>query len=201
MNSRSHSLGYFLCSSLLLHLLVIGWGTDFLKTPLDVTDKPKLSLKLVSTSSSKSFSLAKVAKVRPALAPSVLLPKNMTQNKSGPEQEFKSEQESIVSDQGEKVSKVKYKYFSDIVHTIHQHKQYPRKAYSLNQEGTVVVRLKLGKEGNIIDLMVLEPCPFKSLNHATLDTITSIEKFPPIPKELGTDEMVFRIPIEYKINF
>ncbi len=109
-----------------------------------------------------------------------------------------SSTEGVLS--GAEVADVKYKYFSEIAHTIHRHKQYPRKAYSLNQEGTVVVRLKLGKEGNILDLMVVEACPFESLNHATLDTISSIERFPPIPKELGLEEMTFRIPIEYKIN-
>jgi len=94
----------------------------------------------------------------------------------------------------------KSKYFSLVAQTINRNKRYPRQAYSLNQEGKVVVRLKLDKNGKMLDLKVLEKAPFKSLTNATIETINSIKKFPVIPNELGVEEITFRIPIEYKIE-
>ena len=94
----------------------------------------------------------------------------------------------------------KNQYFSLIAQTIYKNKRYPRQAYSLNQEGKVVVRLKLAKNGKILDLEVLEQATYKSLTNATIETIKSINKFPAIPEELKVDDITFRIPIEYKIQ-
>jgi TonB family protein len=99
-----------------------------------------------------------------------------------------------------KVIDIKQKYFNEISHQIHKHKFYPRRAYTLNQEGLVLVSLKLGKNGNILDLFLVEECPFDSLNHAALDTISGIRKFPAIPDELGLNELTLKIPVEYKIK-
>ncbi len=99
-----------------------------------------------------------------------------------------------------KVIDIKQKYFNEISHQIHKHKYYPRRAYTLNQEGLVLVSLKLGKNGNILDLFLVEECPFDSLNHAALDTISGIRKFPAIPDELGLNELTLKIPVEYKIK-
>jgi protein TonB len=94
----------------------------------------------------------------------------------------------------------KNRYFSLIAQTIYKNKRYPRQAYSLNQEGKVVVRLKLDRNGKILDLEVLEQASYKSLTNATIETIKSINKFPAIPEELKVDDITFRIPIEYKIQ-
>jgi protein TonB len=94
----------------------------------------------------------------------------------------------------------KNKYFSLVAQTIYKNKRYPRQAYSLNQEGKVLVRLRLDKNGKMLDLKIIEKAPFKSLTNATIETINSIKKFPVIPSELGVDEITFRIPIEYKIE-
>ena len=101
---------------------------------------------------------------------------------------------------GSGAESAKNKYFSLIAQTIYKNKRYPRQAYSLNQEGKVVVRLKLAKNGKILDLEVLEQATYKSLTNATIETIKSINKFPAIPEELKVDDITFRIPIEYKIQ-
>jgi TonB family protein len=98
------------------------------------------------------------------------------------------------------IESAKSKYFSLVAQTVNKSKRYPRQAYSLNQEGTVVLRVKLDKQGKVLDVKVLEKAPYKSLTNASLDAINSIKKFPPIPDELGVEEVAFNIPIEYKIQ-
>ena len=94
----------------------------------------------------------------------------------------------------------KKSYFDLIAQLIFKNKRYPRLAYSLGQEGLVVIKLKLNKDGEILDLSLLEECRFKILNEASLDTISAIHRFPPIPNEIGLSELTLRIPIEYKIK-
>jgi TonB family protein len=98
------------------------------------------------------------------------------------------------------IETAKSKYFSQVAQTLNKNKRYPRQAYSLNQEGTVVVRLRLNKQGKVLDVKVIEKAPFKSLTNASLEAINSIKKFPVIPEELGLEEITFNIPIEYKIQ-
>ena len=98
------------------------------------------------------------------------------------------------------VSNAKTTYLAIITQIIYRHKRYPRQAYSLNQEGLVIISLKLNKDGEILDLSVIKEAPYRILNEASLDTISAIHRFPPIPDELGVPELTLRIPIEYKIR-
>jgi protein TonB len=98
------------------------------------------------------------------------------------------------------IETAKHNYLRQVTQAIYRKKHYPRQAWALNQEGSVLVKLRLNKKGKILGLEVLEKAPFKTLTEASLETIKSITKFPPIPDELGMEEITFRIPIEYKIN-
>jgi protein TonB len=98
------------------------------------------------------------------------------------------------------INSARSRYYSLIAQAIYRNKRYPRQAYLLNQEGRVVVKLKINKLGKILDVSIVEKSTFKTLTDASLQTIKSINRFPPIPDELGTTEMTFKIPIEYKIE-
>jgi protein TonB len=112
--------------------------------------------------------------------------------------ESSNSDEILESNLGE--DSAKKSYFDLIAQLIFKNKRYPRLAYSLGQEGLVVIKLKLNKDGEILDLSLLEESSFKILNEASLDTISAIHRFPAIPKEIGLSELTLRIPIEYKIK-
>ena len=204
VNSLSQ-LYKFVLWSLGLHLLIVAvaMGLEYIagqRIPVEV-----------------SFSLGqrdKVIEIQMMKNRKVLAP---TTSKKSPKVKSESKVESAPSNQVEitavdekeendgfgstaAVENAKNRYFSIIAQTIYKNKRYPRQAYSLNQEGKVIVRLKLDKEGQILDLEVIEKGPYKSLTNATLETIKKINRFPQIPDELGVGEITFRIPIEYKIQ-
>ncbi len=98
------------------------------------------------------------------------------------------------------IETAKNKYLRLVAQSINKIKKYPRKAQALNQEGTVLVSLKLDHTGKVLDLKVLKKGPFTSLADATIEAIQSVEKFPVIPTELNLNEITLIIPIEYVIQ-
>lgn len=203
VNTKSGLYKFILCS-LGIHLLVVALavGLDYLSgqsIPVEVNfslgSRDRVSE--IQMKKEKAAATPQKTKVSPEAAPKKTEESTSAVVESAAEIENK-ENDGFGSTAA--AESVKNRYFSLIAQTIYKNKRYPRQAYSLNQEGKVVVRLKLGQDGAILDLEVLEKGPFKSLTNATLDTIKRIKRFPQIPAELGVGEITFRIPIEYKIE-
>lgn len=203
MNFWKSSLNKFILLSTLMHLTLLGLALN-LSAPKDHVRV--LGITLGSATVTKLHMREDDKKAPPSTAKKVFLPTKMNNNSlkdvlsSRSDDTFlppSSEQESVSTTEA---LDAKTTYFSLITQIIYRNKRYPRQAYSLQQEGLVVVKLKLNKDGEILDLSVLDESPYKSLNQASLDTISAIHRFPPIPSELGVSELTLRVPIEYKIR-
>jgi TonB family protein len=83
---------------------------------------------------------------------------------------------------------------------INKHKHYPRMARALHHEGRVLIEVTLDKDGNLINLEIIEKASFDTLTKAAVQTIRNVGKFPPLPKELGKDVLTFKVPVDYKIT-
>jgi TonB family protein len=94
----------------------------------------------------------------------------------------------------------KIRYRGMVKQLVDSHKKYPRKAQALQQEGTVIAKIRLSKAGKLLKVEIVESSSYKILADATLDAIKGIKKFPEIPSELGLDEITFNIPFEYGIT-
>lgn len=94
----------------------------------------------------------------------------------------------------------KIRYRGMVYQLVNSKKKYPRKARSLQQEGTVVVKIKLSKSGKLLKVEIVESSSYSILKEATLDAIKDIDKFPEIPNELGLDEITFSLPFEYELT-
>jgi TonB family protein len=86
------------------------------------------------------------------------------------------------------------RYGSMMLEVINKQKKYPRMARVLRQEGHVI-----DKQGNVRDVKIVKEATFKTLTDAALETIKTIKKFPPFPNDIGKEEMVVNIPVEYKL--
>ena len=93
------------------------------------------------------------------------------------------------------------RYNTELTKIINQHKHYPRMAKVLHQEGRVMVKVTLDKNGNVIDVEILQSSSYESLSKAAIDTIRKIKRFPPIPTEIGKEILSFNVPLDYKIAF
>jgi protein TonB len=107
---------------------------------------------------------------------------------------------SLGNGTGEGVNSIRAKYGSMIAKLINDRKRYPRIAKTFHQEGQVLLKLKLDKMGKILELSILEKSIYESLTKASLETIQSVQQFPPIPDELGVDEISLSIPMNYTLQ-
>jgi protein TonB len=71
--------------------------------------------------------------------------------------------------------------------------QYPVQAIQQHQEGTVVVRLVVGENGQVSSVEATQPCPWPLLNEAALRGVRQQWRFPP------GDLRVYEVAIRFEI--
>lgn len=85
-------------------------------------------------------------------------------------------------------------YVQSIQQTIEQSKTYPQEA----QAGTVKIKFRIGKDGTLIKMEVLESSGFETLDAAGAVLLKKIEKFQPIPDSLKKEFLDIILNINYQ---
>ena len=67
----------------------------------------------------------------------------------------------------------------------------------LGQTGTVVIAFTLLEDGNIVDIRIEKPSQYERLNVSALDAVKKVERFKPIPKEVGEIRMDIKVPVKF----
>ncbi len=88
-------------------------------------------------------------------------------------------------------------YKAELRAMIDRNKSYPTLSRRLGQSGTVVVAFTLLEDGHIIDVRIDSPSRYDRLNESALDAVKKVERFKPIPKEIGEAKMDIKIPVKF----
>ncbi len=88
-------------------------------------------------------------------------------------------------------------YKAELRATIEKNKYYPTMSRRLGQTGTVVIAFTLLEDGNIVDLRIEKPSQYERLNVSALDAVKKVERFKPIPKEVGEIRMDIKVPVKF----
>lgn len=88
-------------------------------------------------------------------------------------------------------------YKAELRARIDQNKSYPPLSRRLGQTGTVIVAFTLLEDGNIINIRIDKPSRYERLNDSAMNAVRKVERFKPIPKELGTAEMDVKVPVKF----
>ncbi len=88
-------------------------------------------------------------------------------------------------------------YKAELRARIDQNKSYPPLSRRLGQTGTVIVAFTLLEDGNIINIRIDKPSRYERLNDSAMNAVKKVERFKPIPKELGTAEMDVKVPVKF----
>lgn len=88
-------------------------------------------------------------------------------------------------------------YKAELRAMIDRNKYYPTMSRRLGQTGTVVVAFTLLEDGHIIDVRIDSPSRYDRLNESALDAVKKVERFKPIPKEIGEAKMDLKIPVKF----
>jgi protein TonB len=91
------------------------------------------------------------------------------------------------------------RYLYELKLLIESHKRYPAQARVLGQEGKVIIKFVITKDGSVSDVTLEKPSHFQKLNDAALKLVEEIKKYKEIPTEFGKEKWVLTVPISYSL--
>lgn len=91
-------------------------------------------------------------------------------------------------------------YLAALAAQINRSKFYPRASRRLGEEGLVVVRFVIQRNGELTDLQVTESSGSPRLDEAALKTLRRVTPFKPIPVGLGRDSWPISVPISFNLR-
>lgn len=107
-----------------------------------------------------------------------------------------SEVNDSAQDQSFKVAAIDL-YKAELRTIIDKNKYYPTMSRRLGQTGTVVIAFTLLADGNIVDIRIDKPSQYERLNISAMDAVKKVERFKPIPKEIGEARMDIKVPVKF----
>ena len=91
------------------------------------------------------------------------------------------------------------KYINQVVRKIDRKKYYPRLAKENGEEGTVRIKITLGKTGNLLGYQVLQGTAYSRLKRATQQTVQAAAPFPPLPAGYGKSKLSIEVPVRFRL--
>ncbi len=126
----------------------------------------------------------------------------LSQRNSVPKRPVSAAQRPSVAGAGgaASVREVVSKYERLLSGWIDRHKIYPDEAYRNNQQGQVVLRLRINRRGFVIFKGIERSSGNALLDRAVLETVTRASPMPTVPSEYpGGGQLEFLIPIQFRI--
>ena len=77
---------------------------------------------------------------------------------------------------------------------------YPRAARLAGQQGSVVVRFVIDRNGAVLSIVLEKPSGHAILDREAVEMIERAEPFPTMPGEMSGEVLELRVPIAYKID-
>jgi protein TonB len=93
------------------------------------------------------------------------------------------------------------RYLAMIRGLIDRRKEYPYQARQQEQEGTVLIRFTITRQGTLAGEPVLEKkSRYERLNAAAIEAVKNAAPYPPLPGETGDDEMSFQVAVSFSLR-
>lgn len=77
--------------------------------------------------------------------------------------------------------------------------QYPKKAMDFKQEGLVVLKVTLNREGDILKIVEETSSEHNLLNKAARRAVQRSEPYPEVPASIKGKEIVITMPFNFKL--
>lgn len=90
-------------------------------------------------------------------------------------------------------------YRSNLLKKTYQHVIYPESAIDRNQQGDVVLKLTITRDGDIQSVLYDKRADFSSLNKAAERAVKNAKPYPPAPKRLNGDSFEVIMPIKFRL--
>jgi protein TonB len=94
-------------------------------------------------------------------------------------------------------------YVQTLFSWLEKYRQYPRRARLTNTEGTVLLRFRIDRQGNLLAWSVVKGSGSALLDKAVEDMITAANPLPAVPADFaggnGTQPVEFVVPIDFRL--
>lgn len=91
-------------------------------------------------------------------------------------------------------------YRSELSAALQRHKNYPRRARRLDQEGTVVLHFVMDRNGHLLDWEIRQSSGHKLLDDAVRDMIRQANPLPALPDSVSMQRLALTVPISFKLH-
>lgn len=145
---------------------------------------PPMPKKILSTQAPQELSVPKAKPLAPAI-PQTVTATAAVQEKGG------ADQKVIQTDIR--------KYINKVARKIDRKKRYPRLSKVNHEQGTVRVKMTLGRAGQLLQYRVVEQPPFERLSQATVASIQAAAPFPPLPESYPKSKITIEVPVRFRL--
>lgn len=92
------------------------------------------------------------------------------------------------------------KYINKVARKIDRKKHYPRLSKVNQEQGTVRVKMTLGRAGQLLQYRVVQQPPFERLSQATVASIQAAAPFPPLPDSYPNSKITIEVPVRFRLS-
>lgn len=101
---------------------------------------------------------------------------------------------------GTNISHARADYYSLLRAAVERHREYPRAARRARMQGTVVLRLSVSREGQLLSVGVSKSSGEDTLDDAALSAVRMTGTFPSAPVEVTGDQVTLELPFVFRLK-
>jgi protein TonB len=98
-------------------------------------------------------------------------------------------------------SRARNAYLDQVARLTSKYRRYPASAFDNKQQGRVVTRVTIARDGKLIDVRIDTSSGWPAIDAAELETIRKSAPFPPVPVDMPGDPLILILPINYDVAF
>lgn len=76
----------------------------------------------------------------------------------------------------------------------------PKNTSTIREEGTVLTRVTISRQGQLLNVVMEKSSGLPSLDAGVLETIRRASPYPPLPADIPGDRHTFQLPVSFRYN-
>lgn len=109
------------------------------------------------------------------------------------------DKKAAVSAEDAEQAKLMKSYRRNVLKLTFLNTQYPKRAMDFNQQGLVVLAVKINRKGKLLDIIEKTTSDHKLLNNAARKAIKKTAPYPEVPEKLKGEEIEISLPFNFKL--
>lgn len=91
-------------------------------------------------------------------------------------------------------------YLWQVMRRIAQFPYVPKNTSTIREEGTVLTRVTISRQGELLGVVMEKSSGVASLDAGVLETIRRASPYPPLPADIPGDRHTFQLPVSFRYN-